>query len=115
LVETGRTASVSVVSHFHSPLFNTTSYLFRSQNSNTIFIRVRVSKFTTNSEREKLTAMVEFKRVKDIPMATMGLLTVLLFFIASSSFVHASDEADDAVIETLFFAFFFVDFCFCLC
>jgi hypothetical protein len=58
--------------------------------------------------KEKLTAMVEFKRVKDIPIAMMGLLTVLLFFIASSSFVHASDEADDAVIETLFFAFFFL-------
>jgi hypothetical protein len=60
--------------------------------------------------KEKLTAMVEFKRVKDIPIAMMGLLTVLLFFIASSSFVHASDEADDAVIETLFLVFF-VDFC----
>ncbi|XP_045825827.1 calnexin homolog [Trifolium pratense] len=38
---------------------------------------------------------------KNIPMA-MGLFAMLVFFIASSSFVHASDEADDAIFYESF-------------
>ncbi|PNX58640.1 calnexin, partial [Trifolium pratense] len=38
---------------------------------------------------------------KNIPMA-MGLFAMLVLFIASSSFVHASDEADDAIFYESF-------------
>jgi hypothetical protein len=54
LVETGRTASVSVVSNFHSPL-STQRVIYLDLKTQTQFsshTRVRVSKFTTNSERE---------------------------------------------------------------
>lgn len=49
---------------------------------------------------------------KEIPMA-MGLLAVLLFFVASSSFhlVRASDDAEDAVIHILIYQVFALIFC----
>ena len=52
---------------------------------------------------------------KEIPLA-MGLLAVLLFFVASSSSFHlvrASDEVDDAVIEIFIVLRVFLFVCLC--